>query len=113
MDPFFVISCRKKVFRTYVIRHSRSPIWDEQMLFPVRRYETSFKVLLRVLDWDELSSNDHIDDVTFDVKELIDSAPQPDPVTVIYLDGPEMGGGEEVIRITPCDIKGNAMGGKT
>jgi phosphatidylserine decarboxylase len=37
MDPFVVISFGKKVFRTRVIRHSRNPVWDEKLLFHVRR----------------------------------------------------------------------------
>lgn len=84
MDPFVVISFGKKVFRTRVIRHSRNPVWDEKLLFHVRRYETTFKVQLTILDWDKLSSNDHIGDANFDVKELLDSAPQPDPNTGLY-----------------------------
>ncbi|KAF5359407.1 hypothetical protein D9756_003659 [Leucocoprinus leucothites] len=77
MDPFVVISFGKKIFRTRVIRHSRNPAWDEKLLFHVRRYEASFNVQLSILDWDKLSANDHIGDVTFNVKELLDSAPQP------------------------------------
>lgn len=84
MDPFVVISFGKKVFRTRVIRHSRNPVWDEKLLFHVRRYETTFKVLLTVLDWDKLSSNDYIGEASFDVSELVASAPQPDPVTGLY-----------------------------
>jgi len=94
MDPFVVISFGKKVFRTRVIRHSRNPVWDEKLLFHVRKYETSFKVQLAVLDWDKLSSNDHIGDVSFDVKQLIDSAPQPDPITGLYAAGDEEGHGD-------------------
>ena len=77
MDPFVVISFGKKIFRTRVIRHSLNPIWDEKLLFHVRRYEASFNVQLTLLDWDKLTSNDHIGDVTFNVRELVDSAPQP------------------------------------
>ncbi|KAF8624424.1 hypothetical protein AX17_007133 [Amanita inopinata Kibby_2008] len=84
MDPFVVVSFGKKVFRTRVIRHSRNPVWDEKLLFHVRRYETSFKVQLTILDWDKLSSNDHIGDASFDVKTLIECAPQPDEVTGLY-----------------------------
>jgi phosphatidylserine decarboxylase len=84
MDPFVVISFGKKAFRTRVIRHSRNPVWDEKLLFHVRKYETSYKVLLTVLDWDKLSSNDHIGDVALDVKELIDNTPQPGPQTGLY-----------------------------
>lgn len=79
MDPFVVISFGKKVFRTRVIRHSRNPVWEEKLLFHVRRYETSFQVQLTILDWDKLSSNDHIGDASFNIKELLDSAPQPGP----------------------------------
>ena len=90
MDPFVVISFGKKVFRTRVIRHSRSPVWDEKLLFHVRRYETAFRIQLTVLDWDKLSSNDHVGDAGLDLKELIEGAPQPDPVTGLYkLDGTE------------------------
>ncbi|KAJ3497878.1 hypothetical protein NLJ89_g10292 [Agrocybe chaxingu] len=98
MDPFVVISFGKKVFRTRVIRHSRNPVWDEKMLFHVRRYETSFKIQLNILDWDKLSSNDHIGDANLDVKELLANAPQPDPVTGLYAAGEEEGGGEKGMR---------------
>lgn len=72
MDPFVVISFGKKVFRTRVIRHSRNPVWDEKLLFHVRRYETNFNVHLSILDWDKLSANDHIGDASFGVGELIE-----------------------------------------
>lgn len=84
MDPFVVVSFGKKVFRTRVIRHSLNPTWDEKLLFHVRRYETSFKVQTTVLDWDKLSSNDHVGDAWFDVSELVRDAPQPDPKTGLY-----------------------------
>ncbi|PCH39320.1 hypothetical protein WOLCODRAFT_110643 [Wolfiporia cocos MD-104 SS10] len=84
MDPFVVISFGKKVFRTRVIRHSLNPTWDEKLLFHVRRYETAFKVQLTVLDWDKLSSNDHVGDASFNVAELLENAPQKDPATGLY-----------------------------
>lgn len=86
MDPFVVISFSKKIFRTRIIRHSLNPTWDEKLLFHVRRYETSFKVQLTVLDWDKLSSNDHVGDAWLDVGELVQDAPQPDPRTGLYKD---------------------------
>jgi phosphatidylserine decarboxylase len=86
MDPFVVISFGKKVFRTRVIRHHRNPVWDEKLLFHVRRYETAFNINFAVLDWDKLSSNDHIGDVSVAVKELIENSPQPDPETGLYPD---------------------------
>ncbi|TFK49776.1 hypothetical protein OE88DRAFT_1662429 [Heliocybe sulcata] len=86
MDPFVVISFGKKVFRTRVIRHSRDPIWDEKLLFHVRRYETAFKIQLTVLDWDKLSSNDHVGDATFSVAQLLADVPAKDPETGLYTD---------------------------
>ncbi|KAJ7082389.1 phosphatidylserine decarboxylase-domain-containing protein [Mycena belliarum] len=79
MDPFVVISFGKKVFRTRVIRHSLNPVWDEKLLFHVRRYEIGYEVRLTVLDWDKLSSNDYIGAAAFPVAELLADAPQPLP----------------------------------
>ena len=101
MDPFVVCSFGKKVYRTRVIRHSLNPVWDEKLIFQVRRYEVSFKVQLTVLDWDKLSSNDHVGDASLDVAELMKNAPQPDEVTGLYpentaletKDGVPVGGG--------------------
>lgn len=84
MDPFVVISFGKKVFRTRIIRHSLNPNWDEKLLFHVRRYETNFKVQFTVLDWDKLSSNDHVGDAGVIVAELVANAPQKDEVTGLY-----------------------------
>ncbi|KAJ7070019.1 phosphatidylserine decarboxylase-domain-containing protein [Mycena amicta] len=81
MDPFVVISFGKKVFRTRVIRHSLNPVWDEKLLFHVRRYELGYEVRLTVLDWDKLSSNDYIGEASFNVGELVADAPQPLPVS--------------------------------
>ncbi|KAK6980779.1 phosphatidylserine decarboxylase proenzyme 2 [Favolaschia claudopus] len=79
MDPFVVISFGKKVFRTRVIRHSLNPVWDEKLLFHVRRYEIGYEARLTVLDWDKLSSNDYIGECAFNVSDLVADAPQPLP----------------------------------
>lgn len=84
MDPFVVVSFGKKVFRTRVIRHSLNPNWDEKLLFHVRRYETAFKVQLSVLDWDKLSSNDHVGDAYLSLAQLIGKAPQKNHDTQLY-----------------------------
>jgi phosphatidylserine decarboxylase len=62
------ISFRKKLFCTCVIRHSRKPIWDEKLLFPVRSYDMAIEFQLTVLDWDKLASNDYIGDASSDVR---------------------------------------------
>ncbi len=84
MDPFVVVSFGKKVFRTRVIRHSLNPKWDEKLLFHVRRYEANFSVQFSILDWDKLTSNDHIGDVTLPLSELLKNAPKPDEKTGLY-----------------------------
>jgi len=86
MDPFVVVSFSKKVFRTRVIRHNLNPVWDEKLLFHVRRFEADFKVQFTVLDWDKLSGNDLIAETTLGLSELINSAPKPDPETGLYAD---------------------------
>ncbi|KAH9986068.1 phosphatidylserine decarboxylase-domain-containing protein [Russula vinacea] len=84
MDPFVVVSFGKKVFRTRVIRHSLNPVWDEKLLFHVRKYERSFRMQLTVLDWDKLSSNDHVGDAAIEIAELAENVPKKDPDTGLY-----------------------------
>ncbi|KAF8339845.1 phosphatidylserine decarboxylase-domain-containing protein [Cantharellus anzutake] len=89
MDPFVVISFGKKVFRTRVIRHSLNPQWEEKLLFHVRRYETSYDVQFAVLDWDKLSGNDHVGEVSIPLAEISADAPRPDSATGLYAEGDE------------------------
>ncbi|CAE7135544.1 unnamed protein product [Rhizoctonia solani] len=84
MDPFVVISFSKKVFRTRVIRHSRTPVWDEKLLFHVRRHETNFRINFSVLDWDKMSGNDHVGDVSLDLPDLMQDLPARNPNTGLY-----------------------------
>lgn len=86
MDPFVVISFSKKVFRTRVLRHNLNPVWDEKLLFHVRRFESGFKIQFTLLDWDKLSGNDLIADVSLGLSELIEAAPKADPQTGLYAD---------------------------
>ena len=84
MDPFVGISFSKKVFRTCIIWHSLTPVWDEKLLFHVHEYKSAFKVQLTVLDWDYLLSNHHV--ATFMVPELLADMSPMDPVTGLYDD---------------------------
>ncbi|KAF8322599.1 hypothetical protein DL93DRAFT_2071450 [Clavulina sp. PMI_390] len=59
------------------------------MLFHVRKHEDTFDVKFSLLDWDKLTGNDFIGDVTFPLKTLLEMAPKPDPVTGVYADGVE------------------------
>lgn len=84
------------MFRTRVIRHSLNPVWEEKMLFHVRRYEKNFQFQFTILDWDKLSANDYVGEASFDLKELFDSVPQPDPVTGLYPVGKEESGADDM-----------------
>ncbi|WVQ75864.1 phosphatidylserine decarboxylase [Cryptococcus sp. DSM 104548] len=84
MDPFVVISFGKKVFRTRVIRHSLNPVWDEKLLFHVRRHEAAYTAQFAVLDWDKVSGNDMIGTCTLPLSELVEDAPKPNPSTGLY-----------------------------
>ncbi|KAH9031591.1 phosphatidylserine decarboxylase-domain-containing protein [Lactarius deliciosus] len=84
MDPFVVVSFGKKVFRTRVIRHSLNPVWEEKLLFHVRKYERSFRMQLTVLDWDKLSSNDFVGDAAIEIADLAANVPKKDPNTGLY-----------------------------
>jgi hypothetical protein len=78
MDPFVVVSCGRKVFRTRVIRHNLNPTWDEKLFFHVRRTEAQWVVAFGVYDWDKLSANDHVGDVSVPLEQLLGTTIQPD-----------------------------------
>lgn len=84
MDPFVVVSFGKKVFRTRVLRHNLNPVWDEKLLFHVRRYEDSFSIQFAVLDWDKISGNDHVGSISLPIQELMADAPRPDEATGLF-----------------------------
>ncbi|KAH7106227.1 phosphatidylserine decarboxylase-domain-containing protein [Auriculariales sp. MPI-PUGE-AT-0066] len=92
MDPFCIVAFSRKVFRTRVLRHSLNPVWDEKLLFHVRRYETGFKIAFSICDWDKITSNDNIGEASLDLSHLLADCPQPDPETGLY---PFTSGGTE------------------
>ncbi|KAJ6608038.1 phosphatidylserine decarboxylase-domain-containing protein [Mycena sp. CBHHK59/15] len=109
MDPFVVISFGKKVFRTRVIRHSLNPVWDEKLLFHVRRYEIGYEVRLTVLDWDKLSSNDYIGEAAFNVGELGDTARERGTRIPLYA---KTEGGDHPMKEFKLKLEIGAGGGK-
>ncbi|EPQ28676.1 uncharacterized protein PFL1_03979 [Pseudozyma flocculosa PF-1] len=84
MDPFTIVSFGQKVFRTKVARHTLNPVWNEKLLFHVRRHETNFQTKFQIYDWDKMSSNDYVGGASIDVAELIELAPKPNPATGLY-----------------------------
>jgi len=60
----------------------------------VRAYESAFKVQLTLIDWDKLSSNEHVGDAGFMVANLIADAPQRDENTGLC--GEEAGWGHRL-----------------
>ncbi|CED83095.1 Phosphatidylserine decarboxylase [Phaffia rhodozyma] len=84
MDPFVVTSFGKKVFRTRVIRHSLNPVWDEKLLFHVKKFESSFVIQFNILDWDKISGNDFVGVATLPLSELLADSPEPDANTGLH-----------------------------
>ncbi|KAE8223447.1 hypothetical protein CF319_g3520 [Tilletia indica] len=84
MDPFTVVSFGQKIYRTRVCRHTLNPVWDEKLLFHVRRYEDKFQIKAAIYDWDRISSHDYCGGASLNVADLIAKAPTPDPVTGLY-----------------------------
>ncbi|KAN0061720.1 phosphatidylserine decarboxylase [Thecaphora frezii] len=84
MDPFTIVSFGQKVFRTKVARHTLDPVWNEKLLFHVRRHEANFQAKFLIYDWDKISSNDYVGGASINVAELIESAPKPNPATGLY-----------------------------
>ncbi|KDN39916.1 hypothetical protein K437DRAFT_258852 [Tilletiaria anomala UBC 951] len=84
MDPFAIVSFGQKIFRTRVVRHSLNPVWDEKLLFHVRRHESGFMAKFAIYDWDRMSSHDFVGGTELQISELVELAPKPDPATGLY-----------------------------
>jgi phosphatidylserine decarboxylase len=69
-------------------------------------YESTFKVQLTVLDWDKLSSNDHVGDAGFMVADLIADAPQRDESTGLYGEEADGGHGKKEFKVPLLSSKG-------
>lgn len=74
MDPFVVVSFHRKVFRTRVCRHTLNPEWREKLYFYVHDHEMSYSVRCAVYDWDNMSSNDYVGEISLDVRPFIEAS---------------------------------------
>lgn len=88
MDPFVVIAFGHKIFRTRVIRHSLNPVWEERLYFHVGEAETHWTIGFTVSDWDKISGNDHVGDVSVPLEQLLGTSIQHDD-RGIYPAGPD------------------------
>ncbi|GLB40809.1 putative catalyzes the formation of phosphatidylethanolamine (PtdEtn) from phosphatidylserine (PtdSer) [Lyophyllum shimeji] len=84
MDPFVVVSFGKRVFRTRVLRHTLDPVFEEKMMFRVRRYEAGYQVRIVLADWERVRFNERVGEAGVEVRDLMESAPEPDAETGVY-----------------------------
>lgn len=84
MDPFVIASLGKKTYRTRVIKHDLSPVYNEKMIFQVLNHETSYSLAFTVVDRDKLSGNDFVCAAALPVADITDTAPPADPETGLY-----------------------------
>ncbi|KAI9435648.1 C2 domain-containing protein [Lactarius psammicola] len=84
MDPFVQVSIGEEVKCTSVIRHSRNPVWNEQLLFHVRDHDLSLPIQLTVIDWDRLTSNDPVGKAEINIATLVEEAKKRDLSAEFY-----------------------------
>ncbi|KAH9037349.1 hypothetical protein EDB84DRAFT_1437479 [Lactarius hengduanensis] len=73
VDPFVKVSTGNKVVgTTRVIKHSRYPVWNQQLDFPVRQSDKSIR--LAVFDWDRFTYNDYIGEAEINICEFSEPA---------------------------------------
>ena len=84
MDPFVVISFHRKVFRTRILRHTLNPEWREKLLLHVHKNQMSYNVRCAVYDWDNMSANDYVGELSLDLNDIMSAAPVPNPETGLY-----------------------------
>ncbi|KAH9053795.1 C2 domain-containing protein [Lactarius vividus] len=87
MDPFVEVSIDNKIVGTTpVIQHSRNPVWEKQMCFPLYQTDLLFSMQLTVIDRNKLSKNDYVGVANINIAELAEMAPKKDPKTGLYPD---------------------------
>lgn len=84
MDPFVVVSFGKKTFRTPYHRHTLNPVFNEKLMFPVLQHEKTYSINFAVMDKDKITLNDFVASVDFSISNVLDTAPVPDPDTLLY-----------------------------
>ncbi|KAH9016591.1 hypothetical protein EDB85DRAFT_1898035 [Lactarius pseudohatsudake] len=73
VDPFVKVSTGNKVVgTTRVIKHSRYPVWNQQLDFPVRQSDKYIR--LAVFDWDRFTYNDYIGEAKINISEFSEPA---------------------------------------
>ncbi|KAH9025326.1 C2 domain-containing protein [Lactarius hengduanensis] len=77
MDPFVEVSIDNKIVGTTpVIQHSRNPVWEKQLCFPLHKQDLSFPIQLTVIDRNKLSKNDYVGVANINIAQLIEIAPR-------------------------------------
>ncbi|KAH9007457.1 hypothetical protein EDB83DRAFT_714176 [Lactarius deliciosus] len=73
VDPFVKVSTGNKIVgTTHIIKHSRYPVWNQQLDFPVRESDKSIR--LAVFDWDRFTYNDYIGEAEINISEFSEPA---------------------------------------
>lgn len=84
MDPFVVVSFHRKVFRTRILRHTLNPEWREKLLLHVHENELSYNIRCAVYDWDNMTANDYVGELSLDLQNILSAAPIPNPESGLY-----------------------------
>ena len=56
----------------------------KRLLLRARKYEKLFHVQLAVLNWDKLTSNDHVGHAAIEIAVLAENVPKKDPNIDLY-----------------------------
>lgn len=69
---------------TFPFANSLNPVWDEKLLFHVKKFESSFVIQFNILDWDKISGNDFVGVATLPLSELLEDCPVPNEDTGLH-----------------------------
>jgi phosphatidylserine decarboxylase len=79
MDPFVVTTLGRNTYRTRVVRHNLNPVFDEKLVFQVKKHEVNYSLGFSVVDRDKLSGNDYVGSVSLPLLKAVEAGPVADP----------------------------------
>jgi phosphatidylserine decarboxylase len=74
-DPYVAIKFDAKVIKTPVIKRTLHPVWNHTARILIYPEQVNYDITFEVWDWDKISNDDYVGEVTLSVQEYTSQLP--------------------------------------